>query len=443
MDPTTPRPRRDVGEGDVLGGRYRVGRLLGRGGTATVHAATDEVLRREVAVKVLAAGLGTGAAREDEALLLASVSHPHLVTLHDADLTGEPSYLVMELVPGPSLAAQLRDGGPLTPDQVRGLATQLGSALSHIHDRGMVHRDLKPANVLLAAPLEPGTAPDARLTDFGIARIVDAARLTATGTVLGTAAYLSPEQARGGAVGPPSDVYSLGLVLLEAASGEVAYPGPALESAAARLARPPAVPAGLPQPLRALLTAMTSSDPVRRPTSQQVARLDPGARTAPLPALIDPGKPVDLNEPGVPVTRTLDPQTRTLDATTPAARPAPAGRPVRPRRRAGLLLALVGLVLAVVLGATLLTRPGPTAPASVPPTTTRTTPATPATTATTSAPSTTAAPAATTTVGGGTGTGQGSGPGNGGPGNGGPGNDNGGGNNGGGKGGRHGGKGKG
>lgn len=394
MDPT---PRTTPHDGTLLGGRYRLGRVLGRGGTATVHAATDEVLGRQVAVKVLAPGLGTGAGREDEARLLAALSHPHLVTLHDADLVGDPAYLVMELVPGPSLAEQLREHGPLTVAQVEALARQLGSALEHIHGRGLVHRDLKPANVLLAAPLTPGGSapPDARLTDFGIARLTDAARLTATGTVLGTAAYLSPEQARGGAVGPPSDVWSLGLVLLEAISGETAYPGPPLEAAAARLSRPPEVPADLPQPLGGLLAAMTAADPAHRPTAAEVARLDAAPATQRLAAAPEQGTaPLPTSTRVLPADATTvlpDGSTRVLGDGAEAADAAGPGR----RRRTGLLLGLVAVVVALVLGVVLLTRPGSTATPATRPTTTA--PAAPTTTAPTTA-ATSSAPSSPTVV---------------------------------------------
>jgi hypothetical protein len=143
----------------------------------------------------------------------------------------------------------------------------LADALAHVHRGGIVHRDLKPANVLL----DPDGRP--RLTDFGIARALDGTAVTGTGFVVGTAAYLAPEQVRGERVGPEADVYALGLVLLEALTGRREYPGALVESATARLHRPPAVPPHLPDALSTALHAMTARDPAARPTAAQVAAL--------------------------------------------------------------------------------------------------------------------------------------------------------------------------
>ena len=137
--------------------------------------------------------------------------------------------------------------------------------LAHVHARGFVHRDVKPANILLDHGREP------RLADFGIARALDGTVATATGAVAGTAAYLAPEQVRGETVGPPADVYALGLVLIEARTGRREYPGAMVESATARLYRRPAVPEGLPPDLAALLSAMTHPDPAARPNAADVA----------------------------------------------------------------------------------------------------------------------------------------------------------------------------
>lgn len=254
-----------TGGGPLLGGRYRLGGLVGRGGSAEVWQATDEALGRRVAVKLVTASGGEDAARVgDEARLLAGLSHPGLVPVYDAgtDEAGRP-YVVMELVEGETLADALRRG-PLHLRDVAELGATLAEALGYVHAQGLVHRDVKPANVLL------GREGRVRLTDFGIARLVDAAKVTATGLTVGTASYLSPEQVTGEPVGPAADVYALGLLLLEAITGEREYPGTAVEVALARLHRPPVVPP-LPHGWGPLLTAMTASEPGRRPTARVVA----------------------------------------------------------------------------------------------------------------------------------------------------------------------------
>ena len=278
--------------GSLLAGRYRIGEPLGNGGMSFVHRGTDEVLGREVAVKALVqAAVDTAEQQrvQSEIDLLATLSHRALVTLFDAGSTvldgREVTYLVMELVDGPTLAERTAQE-PLAPAAIRRMAMDLTEALVVVHARGVVHRDIKPANILLAPSPLPGQAFDAKLADFGIAAIVDAARVTATGTVLGTAAYLSPEQATGARVGPASDIYSLGLVLLETITGHREYPGSMLESLVARPARDPDVPHAIDDDRESLLTAMTAREPDARPTAAQVLeRLAAAPETAPVPLL--------------------------------------------------------------------------------------------------------------------------------------------------------------
>lgn len=262
-------PGADAVQGTLLAGRYRLGPLLGNGATSDVRLARDERLGREVAVKLLRrTGPGLDGRREQaEARLLASLSHPHLVTVYDAHLDGDQPFFVMELVAGQSLDRRLQQG-PLPIDDVRRIGAQVADALAYVHGRGLVHRDVKPGNILLGADLDG--AVDARLADFGIARLEDGTRLTATGQLLGTAAYLSPEQVRGAAVGPATDVYALGLVLLEALTGQLVFPGRAVESAVARLHRQPELPAAA-GPIGEVLERMTALEPDDRPTAEQVA----------------------------------------------------------------------------------------------------------------------------------------------------------------------------
>jgi len=260
--------------GPLLGGRYRLLEQLGAGINASVHRAADELLGREVAVKVIRQADEAGRHRDDEAKVLARLNHTSLVTLLDAGLDcsdpGPPQiYLVMELAQGPDLRRRLRDG-PLAARQAAQIGQDLADGLDYIHHRGVVHRDVKPGNIMLFDYSNDASRLRAKLTDFGIALMVDAAVAGGTG-VLGTAGYLSPEQAKGEPVGPPSDVYSLGLVLLECLTGQPAFPGPPLESAVARLLKDPPIPGSLDPQWRLLLQAMTAAAPEARPSAGEAA----------------------------------------------------------------------------------------------------------------------------------------------------------------------------
>jgi hypothetical protein len=256
----------------LIADRYELQDPVGRGGMAVVHRGWDRRLDRPVAIKVFrteASGPAEAARRRSETQLLASLHHPSLVTLFDAVTTDEATFLVMELVEGPTLRQCLQHS-PLPIDLAAAMTGMLAEGLHAIHERGIVHRDIKPANVLLAPSTIPGRPPMAKLSDFGIARLVESDRVTSTGTFVGTAQYLSPEQARGEQVGPPSDIYSLGLMLLEAMTGVTPFPGGPMESASARLARDPVVPGSLGYGWKSLLTAMTQRNPAARPTALEV-----------------------------------------------------------------------------------------------------------------------------------------------------------------------------
>jgi len=272
-----PGERPDGLAGTLLAGRYRISGLLGRGGMATVHRATDETLGREVAVKVFATDSADPAdveRQEGEVRMLAGLSHPGLVTLFDVgdDVVADRvlAFIVMEIVDGTTLADRMKEG-PLPGPEVARIGGILADALGYIHRRGVVHRDVKPANVLLARPEEDDEPAVAKLTDFGIARLVDGTRLTSTGSIVGTVSYLSPEQALGEEVGAPTDVYALGLVLLECLTGRRTFPGTAAESTMARVVRDPEIPARLGASWVDLLSRMTRRDPATRPTAREVA----------------------------------------------------------------------------------------------------------------------------------------------------------------------------
>ena len=265
MNSSTPGPR-------LLSGRYLLGELLGRGGMGDVYRATDQVLARQVAVKVFRPDVSDDALHlrhQSEARVLAGLNHPGLVAVYDIGTQDEQPFLVMELVEGETLAQLIRRG-PLEPRHAASLGGQLAASLQAIHDAGVIHRDVKPANVMVRAA-DDGTPWRTKLTDFGIARLVDGTRLTSTGLLLGTAQYLSPEQTIGETVSYPSDVYALGLVLLECLTGGPAFPGVGIETAVVRLTRQPEVPVALGGQWGALLAAMTAREPEDRPTAGEVA----------------------------------------------------------------------------------------------------------------------------------------------------------------------------
>ncbi|GAA1327051.1 serine/threonine-protein kinase [Pseudonocardia xinjiangensis] len=250
----------------ALAERYELGDVLGAGAAATVYRAVDRHSGRSVAVKLFDPQVSRPRrpGHVVEAAALGELRHPALVELYATGVDNGLAYLVMQLVDGGTLSDRIA-GGPVPVGTAAAMGARLADALAHVHERGIVHRDLKPGNVLLDADQRP------YLADFGVSRLIDATRVTATGFVVGTPAYMAPEQVRGQAVGPPADVYALGLILLEAVTGRREYPGDVVESAVARLHRRPAVPAGLPDGLRSLLSAMTADDPDQRPSAATVA----------------------------------------------------------------------------------------------------------------------------------------------------------------------------
>lgn len=366
----------------LLDGRYRLIECVGEGGMARVYRAEDIVLGRTVAIKLIRPGVdGASSDRaRSEMTVLASLNHPSLVTLFDARLVpGEPEYLAMEYVDGPTLASRLASGGALPAETVGHLASELAEALHVVHTAGIVHRDIKPSNVLLSPAQLPGARPRAKLADFGIAYLLDASRITSPGLVIGTLAYLAPEQLRGGEPAPASDIYSLGLMLREALTGERVHPhGAGMEAALSRLESPPQIPASVDPHWRDLLTRMMSLEPSERPTAAEVAtaarKLTESARAGAVTAAAMPtGATVPLTAPTLVAASVADDP-----PTTP--RTAGAGDPPTRRGRRTRLIATIGgalaaavVAIATVVGISLLggpqqsPEPALTVPAEEPP----------------------------------------------------------------------------
>jgi serine/threonine protein kinase len=227
MSPTTHK----------IAGRYRVEGRLGVGGMSTVMLAVDERLERKVAVKLLAEHLAddpTFVSRfKREALAAARLVHPNVVQVYDFgfDQATSQHFIVMEYVPGRSCAELLRDRGHLDVEQAVDIVAQCCRGLDYAHRNGVIHRDVKPGNLLVS---DSGVV---KLADFGIARAVDQSSITQVGSVLGTAAYLSPEQARGDEAGPQADLYSLGVVAYQLLSGRLPYEATSLSELALKQQR--------------------------------------------------------------------------------------------------------------------------------------------------------------------------------------------------------------
>lgn len=326
----------------LMGGRYRLEGPIGSGGTADVFRGIDQVLGREVAVKVFRVGTGTVTADRfcDEARLLARLSHPALVTVYDAGRHGQGAFMVTELIRGATLRARV-DAGPLSPLQVTRIGADISSALDHVHAHGVIHHDVKPSNVLLSEAGSP------HLADFGLSRTVHEHSISAPDTLVGTLAYMAPEQLLGQGASTASDIYALGVTLLEALTGHrdggQATP---VEIGTDHLLHPPRIPEGLPDGLARLLKAMTDRDLAARPDAAAVhlrlldiaqAPRSRTARSAPLTDTTTHRSP-------------LRPLAAAVPRAEPARRPGPAhSRAARRRNGARLGLAAVSVAGACTL----------------------------------------------------------------------------------------------
>jgi hypothetical protein len=344
-------------------GPYRLIRRLGAGGMGQVYLARTPG-GRLVAVKVirpeLAADPGFRSRFAREVTAARSVSGMFTAPVVDADPDGQLPWLATAYVPGPSLTDAVAERGPLPPGVVLTLAAGLAEALVAIHAAGLVHRDLKPSNVLLA---QDGP----RVIDFGISRAADASVLTQTGAIMGSPGYLSPEQAEGRPVGPPSDVFSLGAVLAFAASGASPFgSGPAVAIAFRVVNAAPNLSA-VPEQLRPLIERCLVKDPAARPSPGELLAFLAAGRAEPQwlsPPLADGA------EPAAGIATYARPAGEATPIRGPAPRTGPMAEPPAPTRRAarrgrpGLAVTAMAVLAVAAVGIALaVTRQGPDTPA--------------------------------------------------------------------------------
>ncbi len=257
----------------TISDRYELGDRLGSGGMSTVYRATDRVLERTVAVKILAEHLSDDerfvARFRREALAVAKLIHPNIVQVYDTGIDEGRHYIVMEYVEGRSGAQILQRHGPVEPEIAAEIGVQSCAGLDYAHRRGIIHRDVKPGNLMVVGGPVGGGEMVVKLTDFGIARAIEQTRITQVGSVVGTAAYLAPEQVRGEEATPATDVYALGVVLYQFLTGRLPYEGSSLAELAVRQQNEKPLPpdtynSEVPGTLGAAVLRALEGDPGRR-----------------------------------------------------------------------------------------------------------------------------------------------------------------------------------
>jgi eukaryotic-like serine/threonine-protein kinase len=347
---------RSTTEHRLLLKRYRIEEFLGQGGMAQVHRGTDLVLDRTVAVKILTSNLARDpkAVRRfrREAQAAAGLGHPGIVAVYDTGSDGDVHFIVMELISGRTLADILDEDGSLSPERAIDVSSSVASALAHAHGKGIVHRDVKPGNIMIT------TSGEVKVMDFGIARTVSAGTFTNTASVLGTATYFAPEQARGGPVDERTDLYALGVVLYEMLAGRPPFAGDSPVAVAYQHVREQPTPPSRLNPrispaLEAVVLRAMAKDPgARQQTASELARDLQRVRTGATTPAIAPVSADRATQPvAVQGTAVLPPI-----APPPGARlegPPSHRRPAR-RHRWGPWLVGFGALLVVALIGTLI-----------------------------------------------------------------------------------------
>ena len=354
----------------TLSGRYEIGDRLGSGGMSNVYKATDRILERTVAVKILAEHLSDDerfvARFRREALAVAKLIHPNIVQVYDTGVDEGRHYIVMEYVEGRSGAQILQRQGPLDPETAAEGGIQACAGLDYAHRGGFIHRDVKPGNLMIVGGPVGGGPMTVKLTDFGIARAIEQTRITQVGSVVGTAAYLAPEQVRGEEATAATDVYALGVVLYQFLTGRLPYEGSSLAELAVRQQNerplsPTTYNEDVPETLGAAVLRALEGDTSRRyATADELAGgLQLGLQGEDVTLPMEEGATPTQVLGGEPATRRLDQAERTeLRPASPSRRPvarapqpAPAPPPEAPLPAApkrGLFSRFTRFVLAAV-----------------------------------------------------------------------------------------------